>query len=79
VVEEEALAGILKSLDATRIVVGHTVSPDFHILSRFGGRVIQIDTGMLGGSYYPGGKASALEIAKGAMTAIYEGKKIPIK
>jgi hypothetical protein len=34
---------------------------------------------MLGGSYYPGGKPSALEITKGVMTAIYEGKKIPLK
>lgn len=78
-VEEEALAGILKSLDATAIVIGHSVSPDFNIRPRFGGRVIQIDTGMLGGTFYPGGKPSALEITKGAMTAIYEGKKIPIK
>ena len=74
-VEEDALAGILKSLDATAIVIGHTVSPDFNIRPRFSGRVVQIDTGMLGGSYYPGGKPSALEITKGAMTAIYEGKR----
>ena len=78
-VEEEELAGILKSLDATAIVVGHTVSPDFNIRSRFDGRVIQIDTGMLGGTFYVGGKPSALEITKGVKTAIYEGKRTTLK
>jgi hypothetical protein len=43
-VDEEELAGILKSLDATAIVIGHTVSPDFNIRPRFGARVLQIDT-----------------------------------
>jgi hypothetical protein len=52
---------ILAAYNATHIVVGHTVQKTAHIRSRFGGRVMLIDTGMLA-SYYPGGRASALEI-----------------
>jgi calcineurin-like phosphoesterase family protein len=52
---------VLAAYKATHIVVGHTVQKTAHIRSRFGGKVILIDTGMLA-SYYPGGRASALEI-----------------
>jgi hypothetical protein len=67
------LAQILTALPATAIVIGHTVTPEFRITARFGGRVIQVDTGMLGGDFYPGGRASALEIRGGTLTAIYQG------
>jgi hypothetical protein len=53
-------------------VIGHTVAAGFRIATRFEGRVIQIDTGMLGGSFYPGGVGSALEIRGDVLTAIYE-------
>jgi hypothetical protein len=33
--------------------------------------VVQIDTGMLDGEFYPGGVASALEIRGDTLTAIY--------
>jgi hypothetical protein len=62
--EEEGTAQIgrvLEAYKATHIVVGHTVQKGAHIRLRFGGKVFLIDTGMLA-SYYPGGKASALEI-----------------
>jgi hypothetical protein len=52
---------ILAAYKATNLVVGHTVQKTAHIRTRFGGKVFLIDTGMLS-SYYPGGKASALEI-----------------
>ncbi|MBI3049466.1 MAG: metallophosphoesterase [Acidobacteria bacterium] len=65
-------AGILKMLEARAIVIGHTVTTSFRISLRFDGRVVQIDTGMLGGTWYPGGVASALEIRGDALTAIYE-------
>ena len=62
---------ILEAYNATNIVVGHTVQRTAHIRSRFGGRVMLIDTGMLS-SYYPGGKPSALEIGDdGKITALY--------
>ena len=47
-----------------------------HIRSRFGDKVMLIDTGMLA-SYYPGGKASALEITdEGKFTAVYLDQQV---
>jgi hypothetical protein len=69
---------ILAALGARAIVVGHTVSTGLRITSRFGGRVVQIDTGMLDGEFYPGGAPSALEIHGGTWTAIYDGARVPL-
>ena len=63
---------ILQTIGARAIVIGHTVARGFRIATRFDGRVIQIDTGMLSGTSYPGGVASALEIRGDTLTAIYE-------
>lgn len=52
---------ILQAYEADCIVVGHTVQPGGRVRPRFGGKVFLIDTGMLS-SFYPGGRASALEI-----------------
>ena len=71
-----ALDGILGALDARAIVVGHTPTATSRITPRFGARVVQIDTGMLDGSFFPGGRASALEILDGKLTAIYQERKI---
>ena len=62
--EEEGAAQIgkvLESYNAKRIVVGHTVQKGGTMRPRFNNKVFLIDTGMLS-SYYPGGRASALEI-----------------
>jgi len=62
--DEEGTAEIGKVLEAYKvahIVVGHTVQRGARIRPRFGDKVFLIDTGMLS-SYYPGGRASALEI-----------------
>ena len=56
-----------------RFVVGHTPQPDGKIHARFDGRVFIIDTGMLDGSFFPGGGASALEISSDGIRAIYPG------
>jgi hypothetical protein len=62
---------ILEALEAAHIVVGHTVQKGGSIRPRFGNKVFLIDTGMLS-TYYPGGRASALEICGGAkFTAEY--------
>ena len=55
---------ILGAYKATHIVVGHTVQKGGRIRPRFDNKVFLIDTGMLS-SYYPGGRASALEICGG--------------
>jgi hypothetical protein len=54
---------------AARFVVGHTPQAG-QIISRFGGKVFLIDTGMLS-SYFTGGRASALEIRDGKISFIY--------
>jgi calcineurin-like phosphoesterase family protein len=53
---------LLEGFKAQHIVVGHTVQKGGRIRPRFGGKVFLIDTGMLS-SYYPGGRASALEMS----------------
>jgi calcineurin-like phosphoesterase family protein len=55
------LGKVLEAYDAAHIAVGHTVQKGGRIRMRFDGKVFLIDTGMLS-SYYPGGRASALEI-----------------
>jgi hypothetical protein len=52
---------VLEAYNAAHIVVGHTVQKNGRMRARFGDRVFLIDTGMLS-SYYPGGRASALEV-----------------
>jgi hypothetical protein len=62
---------ILAAYKVAHIVVGHTVQGSGRIRPRFGNKVFLIDTGMLS-SYYPGGRASALEICGDAeFTARY--------
>jgi hypothetical protein len=75
---ETDVTAVLTALGAKAIVVGHTPTKERKIQSLFGGRVIAIDTGMLGGTFYPNGVPSALEIAGDTMTAIYIGKKEPL-
>jgi hypothetical protein len=65
---------ILARQKARAIVVAHTVSPTGRIRLRFGGRVVQIDTGMQP-AYVKNGRASALEIRGGRFTAIYQDRR----
>lgn len=76
--EEEGLPQVEKILGTyndTNIVVGHTVQKTSNIRSRFGGRVFLIDTGMLS-TYYPGGRASALEISDDGFAAVYLDRRV---
>jgi hypothetical protein len=65
---------ILAGQKARAIVVGHTVARGGRVRARFGGKVVQIDTGMQA-AYVPDGRASALEIEHGTMTAIYTDRR----
>ena len=69
---------ILERMRARAIVIGHTTVLPGRINTRFGGRVIQIDTGMVNGEFYPGGVASALELQGDKMTAIYLDRREPL-
>lgn len=77
--EEDGTPQVSKLLDeykATHIVVGHTVQKGGRIRPRFGNKVFLIDTGMLS-SYYPGGRASALEICGDAkFIAVYLDQQV---
>jgi len=76
---EPILDSILRRLDARAVVIGHTPIASGQITTRFGGRVVLIDTGMLGGEFYPKGAASALETRDGALAAIYtDGRRVAI-
>jgi len=67
---------VLEAYKATHIVVGHTVQKGGRIRPRFGNEVFLIDTGMLS-SYYPGGRASALEICgDGKFVAVYLDEQV---
>ena len=68
-------APLLARYGAKRFVTGHTPQSDRRITVRYGGRIVLIDTGML--SYYRG-RASALEIAGDALTAIYDDGRVPL-
>ena len=70
-------AAMLATYGAKRFVTGHT--PQQHnrsINTRFGGRAVLIDTGMLA-SYYKG-RAAALEIVGDQLTAIYETERVKL-
>jgi hypothetical protein len=72
------LDGILQRMGARAIVIGHTTVLPGKITPRLGGRVIQIDTGMVNGEFYPGGVPSALELQGDKLTAIYLDRREPL-
>jgi hypothetical protein len=67
----EDVEALLKKYKARRFIVGHTIPSSMRITPRYDRRIFLIDTGMLD-TYYKGGRASALEIAGGRISAIYE-------
>lgn len=70
------LPKVLAAYRAAAIVVAHTPQRDGRIRSRLGGKVFLIDTGMLS-SYYPQGRASALQIREGVnFTAQYMDQQV---
>jgi tetratricopeptide (TPR) repeat protein len=73
--EAAKVARILASLGATRMVVGHTLTSGV-IESRFGGKHISIDTGML--ELYRGGHRIALQIEGDVLSAIHDRGLVPI-
>ncbi len=77
--EEEGapqVSKVLEAYKATHVVVGHTVQKGGRIRPRFGNKVFLIDTGMLS-SYYPGGRASALEICgDGQFIGVYLDQQV---
>jgi hypothetical protein len=67
---EDTLLAALDVLGVKRVVVGHAVTPDHKIGTRFDGRVVMVDTGMFSDDYR-GGRGSALVVKHGTMSAYY--------
>lgn len=77
-IEEYRLDGALAAIGATRVVVGHTPTPNRSVLQRFDGRLIEIDTGML--NFYYKGSGHALILRGDAVTVVNqtgEGQTAP--
>lgn len=68
------VTAVLAALGGSRMVIGHSANSG-RIRSLYDGRILSIDSGMLGGESFPGGMPSALEIQNGTFTAIYKGKR----
>lgn len=60
-IEEERLTQALDAIGAERVIIGHTPTQSREVLARFGGRVIEIDTGMLNNYYKGSGHALIIE------------------
>ena len=73
---DDFIGGVLKRFGVARAVVGHSVTASRRITGRAGERVFLIDTGMLEDVY--GGRASALELLDGRVTAIYPDERIAL-
>jgi hypothetical protein len=71
------MVAFLDQMKLARIVVGHTPTNDRRIHTRFGGRAVTIDTGMLV-SYFMG-NPSALEIVGDRLKAIYPDSEVELK
>lgn len=61
IIAEYQLDAALAAIGATRVVVGHTPTPNRKVLQRFDGRLIEIDTGMLNFYYKGSGNALLIE------------------
>ena len=60
-IEEDRLLESLQAIGATRVVIGHTPTPERRVLQRMDGRVLEVDTGMLNNHYNGRGNALILE------------------
>ena len=66
IIEKHRVEDTLAAIGAERVVIGHTPTPGRQVLQRFGGRVVEVDTGMLR-TYYKG-SGHALVVQDGELT-----------
>lgn len=74
-IEGDVVTRVLQHFGAKRAFVGHTPTLDARIESRFDGRVVRLDTGML--TLVFRGRPAALEIAAVGLLAHYAGEATP--
>ncbi len=72
-VEVPTLDAVLDEIGATRVVVGHSTAVSRKVQQRLGGRVFEIDTGMLTSVY--GGSGNALVFEDDAVTVVNQDEK----
>ncbi len=70
--ESAVLEPALERLDVGRVIVGHSPTSNRRIVSRMGGRVILVDTGMFAPHFH--GRPAALVIERSRLAAIYPGE-----
>ena len=70
VIEGDVLDRALEAVGASRVVIGHTTTKTLQVQQRLGGRVVEIDTGMLNETY--GGSGNVLVIENGVLRTINE-------
>jgi hypothetical protein len=71
-IETSHLDEVLSAWQVSRVVVGHTPTPDGRVRSRLDGRVLQADTGML--TEYYRGRASAVLFDERGTRVFYAGE-----
>ncbi|HET6628294.1 MAG TPA: metallophosphoesterase [Woeseiaceae bacterium] len=74
-IESDKLDAALERIGAARVVIGHTPTITGELQLRLGGRVVEIDTGMLAAAY--GGSGHALVIEGGRLHSIGEASSEP--
>jgi Calcineurin-like phosphoesterase len=73
--ESDILRPLLEGLGVKQLVVGHTVTRNGRVVSRFDGIVIKLDTGMNRAVYH--GHPAALLLERGAARAVYADEAGP--
>lgn len=76
-IESDRLEDALEAAGMTRLVVGHTPTPQRRVLSRWGGDLYEIDTGML--NVYYKGRASALILEEDGPSVVYQEETAPAR
>jgi hypothetical protein len=67
--ETDVLKPLMESLGVTRVVIGHTVTRNLRVASRFGGAVVKLDTGMNRPIYK--GHPAAVLLDRGNVSVVY--------
>ena len=75
-IEYDKLTATLDAIGADRVAVGHTPTPGRQVLQRLGGKIIEIDTGMLN-AYY-GGSANAVVFDESGVSVVNQDGKTQV-
>jgi hypothetical protein len=67
--ENDVLKPVMDALGVTRAVIGHTITRNLRVASRFGGAVVKLDTGMNRPVYK--GHPAALLLDRGNVSVVY--------